>query len=128
LNKCTHTYIETAEGRKVALKFIVDLVQEDNDTWLGEQWTHRLLKKLVVEIEGFAPMLYAALKNKQDLAVKKHPSFVVLSLLEHPSTGAQMKNDLKPHIASLKTSTEAGSKLIVNNLTGVKNNNPYKKQ
>jgi len=67
------------------LKYIVDLVQEDNDAWLGEQWTHRLLKKLVIEIEGFAPVLYAALKNKADLAIKKHPSFVVLSILERPS-------------------------------------------
>ena len=102
------------------MKFIVDLVQEDNDAWLGEQWTHRLLKKLVVEIEGFAPMLYAVLKNKVDLAVKKHPSFVILSLLENASTGPKVKADLITHIAKLKISTEAGSKLIVDNLNGVK--------
>ena len=99
---------------------IIDLTKEAQDNIMGRQWSHRLLKKMVVEIDGFAEKFSKSLKQKHVWATQKQPGFVVLSLLEHESTKDQVASELRSHLKSLKECTEPACKLIVDNLNGVK--------
>jgi len=132
--KAATNVTDLATNTETILIKLAELVKETEHNILEDYYGSRLYKKLVNSDSessvknGFASILYERLQgNLASFALKKGSSFVVCSLLESSATKELVIKELKPAVTKLKSSEEAGAKIIVQILESYINTSNSKK-
>lgn len=130
-NQCSKIH---HEGNKSGIynKLVQLASSQADDNIMNDAGSGRALARLIKQSEGkveslvifkdttLATQLAENLKDKQKLAQKKGPSFVILTLLETESVGSKIREELLPHVKTLSSCKETTCVIIVKKLTEAK--------